>query len=258
MFQAVILGLIQGLTEFLPISSSGHLILIPELVGWEPSGLTFDVALNTGTFLAVVIYFFPRWWGLLTKGVFGGQKQERALLGYLVLATIPAALIGYFLEPLIESTLRQPVIAASMLILFGLLLHWAEKQATLTRNLEDIKWGDALKVGLAQSLALIPGVSRSGITITTGLSLGLKKEEAAEFSFLLLAPISLGAAILHAPDVMQATNALEMALGALVSFAVGIVAIHVLLRLIKRYGFAPYVWYRVALGVVALLWIFIR
>lgn len=217
-----------------------------------PSGLTFDVALNTGTFLAVLIYFFPTWWRLLVKGVLGGEKKEQKILGYLVLATIPAALLGYLLEPVIDGSLRQPLVAALMLVVFALVLYWAEKQAALKREIQDLTWGDALKVGLAQALALIPGVSRSGITMTAGLSLGLKKEEAAEFSFLLLAPISFGAALLQAPDVLKATNTSEMALGALVSFVVGILAIHVLMRFIKQYGFAPYVWYRVVVGILAL------
>lgn len=250
---AIILGIIQGLTEFLPISSSGHLILLPHFLGWQPSGLAFDVALNTGTFVAVLVYFFPVWWRLLTKGLIQRAPQELKLLSVLIVATIPAAILGFFFESIIEQTLRQPVIAALMLILFGLILYFAEKTAALKREIGNLTWKDALIVGLSQALALIPGVSRSGITMTSGLLLGLKKEEAAQFSFLLLAPISFGAALVEAKSVIAAPNTTEMAIGALVSFIVGMAAIHILLKWIKKYGFAPYVWYRVAIGVVFLL-----
>ncbi len=256
--EAIILGIIQGITEFLPISSSGHLILVPYLLGWAPSGLAYDVALNTGTFLAVLAYFFPVWWGILTKGVIGRQPKELRLLSYLIIATIPAALIGYFAESFIETTLRQPLVTASMLIIFGLVLGLVERSATLQRTIGQLSWGEALMIGLSQAIALIPGVSRSGITMTSGLFLGLKKEESAQFSFLLIAPVSLGAALLQARSVIDASNTREMALGAFVSFIVGIIAIHFLLKFIKRYGFMPYVWYRVALGVISLIFIAIQ
>src|SRR5262245_44798460 len=157
----LLLGIIQGITEFLPISSSGHLLLIPYLFGWPPSGLAFDVALNTGTFLAVLIYFFPVWWGLVQKGVIARQPKELKLIGALLIATIPAALLGYFAQPLIENVLRQPVIVALMLIVFGGVLWLAEKKALLTKTVADLSGKEALVIGLAQALALIPGVSRS-------------------------------------------------------------------------------------------------
>lgn len=256
--EAVILGLIQGLTEFLPISSSGHLILIPYLLGWAPSGLAFDVALNTGTFAAVLIYFFPVWWGLLTRGLIGRQKKELNLFWALVIASIPAGLIGYFAKDAIELFVRQPAVAAIMLITFGLLLWWAEKTASLSRSLNAITLLDGLKIGLAQALALIPGVSRSGVTMTAGLRLGLTKEDAAQFSFLLIAPVSFGAALLELDSVIQAPNTTEMALGAFVSFIVGLIAIHFLLKFVKKYGFVPYVWYRLIVGLVFLGLIFYR
>lgn len=250
MLQAVVLGIVQGLTEFLPISSSGHLLLFRELFGWEfgPYELAYDVALNTGTFFAVLIYFFPTWWGLLTRGLLKRQGRELKLLGILIAATIPAALFGYFAQDAIETIFRQPAVAGITLVIFGLLLWVAERLAHLKKDIADISLKDALTIGVAQALALIPGVSRSGVTMTAGLSLGLKKEEAAQFSFLLLAPISFGAALLEADSVLAAPNTTEMAVGALVSFLVGIAAIHLLLSFVKKYGFAPYVWYRVIIG----------
>jgi undecaprenyl-diphosphatase len=251
----IILGIIQGLTEFLPISSSGHLLIIPYLFHWPPSGLTFDVALNTGTFIAVLLYFFPVWWGLLTKGLIQRQAKELRLLGLLLLATIPAAVIGYWGEPIIADTLRKPLIASIMLIGFGVVLYFAERVGTNKRDMNQLSWSEALIIGLTQSLALIPGVSRSGITITSGLLLGLTKEEATEFSFLLLAPISLGAAITQVPAVLQSSliEQHEMLIGTIVSFLVGIAAIHLMLRFIKKYGFAPYIWYRIVVGTIFLL-----
>lgn len=252
MTHAVILAIIQGLTEFLPISSSGHLLTIPALLGWQSSGLAFDVALNTGTFFAVLIYFWRTWMNLIINGLLKRQSAELKLIGLLIVATIPAALIGYIAEPVIDSTLRQPVIAAVMLIVFGLVLGWAEKVAKLKDSVDGLTWGKALLIGFAQSVALIPGVSRSGITMTTGLLAGLKKEAAAEFSFLLLAPISFGAMIVEFNDMVNAPNRTEMLVGAGISFLVGMAAIHLMLSWVKKYGFKPYVWYRVILGVILL------
>ncbi len=252
MVHTIILGIIQGLTEFLPISSSGHLLIVPYLLGWASSGLTFDVALNTGTFLAAFIYFLPIWWRILVQGVLKRQANELKLLGYLIIATIPAALVGYFGEKMITGYLRQPILAALMLIIFGLILWWAERQAQLKHSVTDLTWKQVLMIGLAQTLALIPGVSRSGITMTAGLGLGLTKEEAAQFSFLLLVPISFGAALTQAKAFIEAPDTTGMVVGTFVSFVVGLAAIHLLLKFVKQYGFAPYVWYRVVAGLVFL------
>lgn len=251
----IILGIVQGLTEFLPISSSGHLILLPSLLGWEASGLAVDVALNTGTFAAAFLYFLPVWWRLLTKGILQRQPAELRLLGLLILATVPAALIGYFGEGLIIGVFRQPMVAASMLILFGLLLWVAERSARLDHSLKTLTWKQSLVIGLSQALALIPGVSRSGITMTSSLWMGLTKEDAAQFSFLLLAPVSLGAVLLQGQSILESPNTTEMAIGAFVSFIVGLSAIHLLLKFLKKYGFAPYIWYRIVVGVFFLLYI---
>ncbi len=252
LLHTLILGIVQGITEFMPISSSGHLLLIPYLFGWTQSGLAFDVGLNTGTFLAVLIYFFPVWWGLLVHGVIERKQRELTLIWILLVATIPAAIIGYFAQPVIEETLRNPMLAAIMLIVFGIILWLAEKGATLKKNLDQITWREALIIGLCQALALIPGVSRSGSTMTAGLALGLTKEDAAQFSFLLIAPISLGAVVNQYAAILDAPNTTEIAIGTLVSFVVGLLTIHLLLSLIKKYGFAPYVWYRILAGLAIL------
>jgi undecaprenyl-diphosphatase len=252
LLHAIILGLIQGITEFLPISSSGHLLLVPYLLGWPASGLAFDVALNTGTFLAVIIYFFPVWWRLLVDGLIARKAKELRLLAALLVATIPAALIGFFAQPLIEQSLRKPAITATLLIVFAFVLWWAEKRATLKKDIDAITWRDALIIGLSQALALVPGVSRSGITMTSGLLLGLTKEDTAQFSFLLIAPISFGAAISQYSEVLHAPDLNVIAIGTLISFLVGLVTIHFLLTFIKKYGFAPYIWYRIVIGLLVL------
>lgn len=253
MIPAIILGIIQGITEFLPISSSGHLLVIPHLLGWDESGLAFDVALNTGTFLAVLVYFWRTYWDLLYKGIVKRDPEQLSLMGLLVLATVPAAIIGLISKNVIESSLRQPTIAAVMLILFAGVLWYAEKIGRQTKDIGHIGWKTALGVGVFQALALVPGVSRSGITMTAGLFAGMTREAAARFSFLLIAPISLAAAVLEAKSVLAATNKAEIAIGTLVSFIVGLLAMHVLMRLVKKYGFKPYVWYRVIVGLVFLV-----
>lgn len=254
---ALLLGIVQGLTEFLPISSSGHLFLIPHLLGWSEQGLAFDVALNTGTFLAALIYFFPVWWKLLTKGLLQRQAKELKLLGYLILATIPAALVGLLAQHTIENTFRQPYIVATMLIVFGLILGWAERRARLNQTAEKLTWPQVLGIGVAQALALIPGVSRSGITMTAGLLNGLTKKEAAEFSFLLLAPISFGAALTQFHQIAGSPLA-PVLVGMITSFVVGLAAIHGLLTFVKKAGFAPYVWYRVVAGTIFLILLTVR
>lgn len=256
--QTIWLGIVQGVTEFLPISSSGHLLILPYLFGWGESGLAFDVALNTGTFLAVLVYFAPTYWNLVVGGLIRRQKAELGLIWLLIIATIPAAVFGYWGEDLITGTLRQPLVAAIMMILFGLILGYAEKKATNTKDMGHIGWKTALGVGIAQALALVPGVSRSGITMTAGLMAGMKKSEAARFSFLLVAPVSFGAAIVEAPNVIAASNTAEMAIGTLVSFIVGIISIHFLLKWITKYGFKPYVLYRVIIGLIFLASIVFR
>ncbi|MGH9791124.1 MAG: undecaprenyl-diphosphate phosphatase, partial [Candidatus Acidiferrales bacterium] len=201
-FQAVILALVQALTEFLPISSTAHLYLFPWLFGWGDPGLTFTMVVHAGTLLGVVLYFFRTWVALGLNGLGlrypataspDEQRRARRMFWFIAAATVPAALAGALLERYIETTFRTPFLMGAMLIGIGLLMWYAESRSALTRGMDSISFGDAMTIGIAQALALVPGVSRSGITITAGLFLGLTREAAARFTFLLSTPIIAGA-----------------------------------------------------------------
>jgi undecaprenyl-diphosphatase len=253
--------MIQGLTEFLPISSSGHLILVPWLLGWEQHSLAFDAAIHLGTVVALITYFWRDWLELL-QAVGAGLRHSAArsdprwrFAWLLALGSIPAGLIGLWLEPTIERILRQPPLVAALLIVFGLLLFVADRFSSQRRHLEQIGAADALIVGLAQTLALAPGVSRSGITITAGLLVGLDRAAAARFSFLLSTPITLAAALfsvrkLFGPD---GSGQLGIVLVGMASAALfGFLAIGFLLRYLQKNSLASFVWYRLAVGLVVL------
>jgi undecaprenyl-diphosphatase len=222
--QAVILGLVQGLGEFLPISSSAHLVLVPWLFNWEDPGLTFDIALHIGTLVAVAIYFWRDWLQLITKGVTDARSREGRLFWYLVLATIPGAMIGLFL------------------IMLGIVLYWVDRKSAKKIEAENISLKTSFLIGLSQALAIIPGVSRSGITMTTGLFLGLTREGAARFSFLLSAPIIFGAAIVKLPHIIAnpAVITTNFIVGMVVSFVSGIASIGLLLRYLQTKTFLPF------------------
>ena len=254
-FQAIALAVLQGLTEFLPISSSAHLILLPVIVGWQDQGLAFDVAVHVGTLTAVVLYYrkdlvkiISAWFdSILGKGL----NDEARLAWYVGLGTIPVGLAGISLSDAMQETLRSPLIIAAATIVFALLLWWAEKRAKEQRDTVTLL--DAVIVGLFQALALIPGTSRSGITITAGLLMGLKREYAAKFSFLLSIPVialagSLKALELCQSDVVVSWNC--MLIGAGVSAIVAYLSIAWFLWLLEKIGMMPFVWYRLILGVV--------
>lgn len=254
-FQAIALAVLQGLTEFLPISSSAHLILLPVIAGWEDQGLAFDVAVHVGTLTAVVLYYrqdlakiISAWVGSLTGK---GFNDEAKLAWYVGLGTIPVGLVGISLSESMELALRNPLIIAAATIVFALLLWWAEKRAKEQRD--TITLLDAFMVGLFQALALIPGTSRSGITITAGLLFGLKREYAARFSFLLSIPVIALAGSLKALELYQSEIAVSwdlMLIGAAVSAVVAYLSISWFLRLLNRVGMMPFVWYRLVLGIV--------
>ncbi len=255
---AVILGLLQGLTEFLPISSSAHLILLPRLMGWSDQGLLYDVAAHFGSLLAVVIYFrgdlraiIIGWTGSL-KGERGGEAR---LAWSLIIATIPICLAGLLFSVFIDSV-REPQVIAGATVVFGLLLWWADRAGRRHRSMDEFNLRDALIIGLFQILAMIPGTSRSGITITAGLMLGLTREAASRFSFLLAIPVILIATGYEALSVTftgSQVNWLAVAIVILVSFMSAYVAIHYFLKLIERTGMLPYVLYRLILGGIVLL-----
>ena len=258
--QALILGAVQGVTEFLPISSSAHLILVPWIAGWPDQGLTFDVVLHAGTLIAILTFFW-RDWVSMAVGAFRRESEEDGtrskLLALVVAATIPGALAGFFAQKTIETTLRSPFILSITLIGVALLLWIAERTARLDKDLERLSAADALSVGFAQALALVPGVSRSGITISTGLFRGLTRQAAARFSFLLSAPITGGAALKKLLDLRHTgvadADRLPMLFGFLASLLMGYLTIKFLMRYLQRNTLRAFIVYRIALGIVILI-----
>ncbi|HVP80243.1 MAG TPA: undecaprenyl-diphosphate phosphatase [Thermodesulfobacteriota bacterium] len=258
--QAVILGLAQGLGEFLPISSSAHLVLIPWLFRWTDPGLTFDVALHVGTLVAVVLYFWKDWWELIIKGFTDARSLKGRLFWYLVVATVPGAIGGFLLEKKAETVFRSPILIAMMLIFMGILLYWADRRSTKKMEMSKITFTTSLLIGISQVLAIIPGVSRSGITMTTGLLTGLTREGAARFSFLLSTPIILGAAMVKLPGVVSNPSVItaDFIIGMLVSCITGIASIGFLLRYVQTKDFLPFAWYRFILGALVIIVTLVR
>lgn len=254
------MGLVQGLGEFLPISSSAHLVLVPWLFDWHDPGLTFDVALHLGTLFAVIIYFWKDWWRLIIGGFTNVKSTDGRLFWYLVAACIPGALIGFLLESHAETIFRTPLLIAVMLIVMGVILYWADQKSRKTTEIEDISFSTAMWIGVSQALAIIPGVSRSGITITIGLLTGLTRESAARFSFLLSTPIILGAALVKMPDVLANPSLINLnfVVGMLVSAIVGLASIYILLRYVQSKSYLPFVWYRFVLGAIVIGVVFLR
>lgn len=257
--QAFILGVVQGLGEFLPISSSAHLILIPWLFKIPDPGLTFDVALHIGTLLAVVAFFWKDWLTLIRHGLSRGAKSpEGRMFWFLVLASFPGAIIGALLEQQAETTFRNPLIIGVMLFVMGLLLYLADHYGAKHQQSESLSLGQSLIIGISQALAIIPGVSRSGITIASGLFLGLTREDAARFSFLLSTPIIAGAGILKLRHLTSAAITTPFLVGVITSALVGFLVIGGLLRWLRRKSFLPFVWYRVFLAASVITVFFLR
>ncbi len=256
LMQAVILALVQGLTEFLPISSSAHLVLLPWLLGWNEHDLLFDVVTNTGTLLAAVVFFRREL--ILSLGLAPrvdgaeGRLGSPRLAAKLLLATFPAALCGLLFYDLLAGVARSPAVIATTSIVFGLLLWWADRCGRRQRQMDDIGWLEALWIGLAQALALVPGTSRSGVTITLGLGLGLKRSEAARFSFLLAIPVGLLALAKQLLDLFLAPKVEVEMLPLVVGFGVSAISAYLaiggLLRWLERQTMGPFVVYRVLLG----------
>lgn len=257
------LALVQGLTEFLPVSSSAHLILVPNLLGWEDQGLAFDVAVHLGTLLAVVAYFrrdiitlFLAWVTSMTQRV---MTPEAKLAWGVILGTIPAGLVGLAFKDVIEVHLRSPLVIAVTTILFGLLLWLADYRSKLNRDEYSLGWQDYLVIGGAQAIALIPGTSRSGITITAALLLGLTREAAARFSFLLSIPIIVVSGLGVTKDLAESSAPVEwttLVIGSGIAAASAFFCIHFFLAFINRMGMTPFVIYRLLLGAL-LLWMFL-
>jgi undecaprenyl-diphosphatase len=262
--QAAVLGIVQGLSEFLPISSSAHLSLVPWLFGWEDPGLAFDVALHFGTLLAVLWYFRVEWVQLVKAagGIIATRQldtPEKRRVIYLIIATIPGAIGGLLLQSKAESAFRNPQLTAIALIVMGILLWIVDKSADQRRVLGEMRWIDSLLIGLSQVVALIPGVSRSGSTITTGRGLRFDRESAAEFSFLMSMPIIAAAVVLEGPKALhQGGFSNELMAGVAASAISGWLAISILMRYVTRHSYGIFALYRVLLGIGVLAVIYAR
>ena len=248
---ALVLGIVQGLGEFLPISSSAHLVLIPWLFGWEDPGLTFDVALHMGTLFAVVLYFWKDWVRLFTAALRRQASDDKRIFWYLVIATIPGALFGLALEKKAETIFRAPLLIGIMMIVMGIILYLADKRRQ-SRKMNTMTLADAIWIGLSQALAIIPGVSRSGSTMTTARFLNLTREDAARFSFLMSTPIILGAGVMKLRHLTMASIDLPFSVGVISAFVVGILSISFLLRYLKTSNFGLFVGYRFIIGVIVI------
>ena len=265
-FQALLLGILQGLTEFLPISSSAHLILLPWFFQWNNpllDSLPFDVALHAGTLLAILWYFWRDWLGMIGGffRILTSRKvqhfQERLIL-YIILATIPAGVAGFLLQRTIESTFRNPALIVLPLVLVSFLMVYAERKSRLFQPLEGITFRDSMVIGIAQAVALLPGVSRSGITITAGLLQGYRREAATRFSFLLSTPAIAGATLLQLRHLLSAgpDEWFLIAVGFLSSAVVGYLAIAFLMRYLRAHTLGLFAGYRLLLAATVIFWIF--
>jgi undecaprenyl-diphosphatase len=263
LLQVVVLALIQGITEFLPVSSTAHLALAPWLLGWTDPGLTFDIALHVGTLLAVLAYFFRAWLQIIAHGFgvrFGDDemlRQNPRLLWLLVIGTVPAGVIGFLFEKQAESTLRSPFVIGAMMIIIGGVMWASERVGTRQKNLGAVTFVDSLVIGTGQALAVVPGVSRSGITITAGLFRNLDRVAAARFSFLLATPVIAGAAAKKFFDMMKhggipAEMHMPFALGITVSALSGFVVIAFFLRYLQRRSLYFFIYYRIVFGIIVI------
>ena len=257
LLQVLVLALLQGLTEFLPISSSAHLILVPVLTGWQDQGLAFDIAVHVGTLLAVIVYFrndllmMGRDWmrSLITRR----QTVNSRLAWAVVIGTIPVGIAGLFGKPLIEAYLRSPLVIAATTVLFGLLLGFAYVRGKQIRDEHSLSWVDVFIIGVAQALALIPGTSRSGITMTAGLLRGLNGPASARFSFLLSVPVIALAGGLQAWDLLKTDVIVDwsaLMVGVLMSALSAYLCIYYFLQWLTRIGMLPFVVYRLLLGLI--------
>ena len=246
--EATLYGAVQGITEFLPVSSSAHLALLPRLMGWRDPGLAFDAALHLGTLAAVTAYFLRDWVKLLGAAARRPRGNEARLLLLLAVSTVPAAAAGLAFERQVEGAFRDPERIAAALILFGALLGLADRFGRRTTAFEEIGAAAAVAIGLSQALALVPGVSRSGVTVTAGLALGLSYDAALRFSFLMSTPVILGAGLLKLRHLGGADMTGGFLWALAVSALTGLGAVHLLMSQLRRTGMRPYVIYRLAVG----------
>jgi undecaprenyl-diphosphatase len=249
-FHAIILGIIQGLTEALPISSSAHLFIVPWFFKWQYQGVSFDVALHLGTALAFFAYFFKDWLEIISSAFKRVHKNN--ILWRIIIATLPAVLAGLIFEKKADDSLRSPLLMLTALILFAVILWLADHFGKKRKGMDKIDLKTAISIGLAQILALVPGVSRSGITITAGLFQGLTREAAARFSFLLATPIVIAAGALKLTKLQSCDLTASFWLGILFSAVSGFAGIHFLLKFVKKSSLNIFVYYRIVLAIVIL------
>ncbi|NLG48972.1 MAG: undecaprenyl-diphosphatase UppP [Chloroflexi bacterium] len=265
--RAILLGLLQGLTEFLPVSSSGHLTLIPWLLHWEDPGLTFDVLVHLGTLIAIVFYFWADIWALLrawwnSLRTREAKTTEARLAWLIILSAIPAALLGFFLEDFFEQLFAAPLAVSILLLVTGCLLWVSERLGQRVLPLSKMGWRDALTIGVAQGFAIAPGISRSGATISAGLLRGLERDAAARFSFLMVIPVIAGAAAFQLLDAVSA--GLELADGAallagfVTAMVSGYVAIRFLLGYVRQHSLRPFAYYVWAVGLLGVILSIVR
>ena len=262
-YQVIVLAIIQGITEFLPISSTAHLALAPWLLGWSDPGLTFDIALHLGTLIAVLGYFFRTWVQLVAHGFgidYGNDpllQRNRALLWLLAIGTIPVGVCGYLFGKQAETTWRSPFVIGTMLILVGVLMWVSERVGTRAKDMGQVTLADSLVIGAAQALAIVPGTSRSGITITAGLFRNLDRVTAARFSFLLATPAVAGAAAKAVHDLINhgglpADMRAPFVLGIVLSGITGLVVIAFILRFLQRHSLYFFIYYRIVFGIIVI------
>lgn len=258
--QAIILGIVQGLGEFLPISSSAHLLLVPWLLGWPESGLAFDLALHLGTLVAVTIYFWRDLLDLAYEGLTRGTKTPTGRLAWgIVAGTIPGAIFGYLMEDVVESVFRSNVLSiAGLLAIVGAVLYFVDRIGSKSRSIDEIGVKDVFLIGVAQAFAVIPGVSRSGATITAALLLGLERESAARVSFLLGWPIILGGSIMVLKDLEPSMFTPAFIAGVATAAISGYAVIAFLLDYLRKGTFLIFAWYRAALAVLVVAVHFLR
>ena len=269
LFQAAILGIVQGLSEFLPISSSGHLVVLPQIFGWPGlvGSLDFDVAAHLGTAAALIFFFWRDWVRLIFsfiaqiprgwRGISG--DLEAKLLALIVVGSIPAGVVGVLFDRMIEKSLRSVLLVGVTTVVFGLLLWWVDQKAARAKKITSVGWLDSIIVGTAQAVALVPGVSRSGITITAARLQKLERGAAVRFSFLLSTPAVLGAGLLTAKDLVGSSTDVSIFLvGFIFATISGYLAIKFLLAFVQKNNFNIFVFYRIAFGIFLVLWTFLR
>ena len=258
----ILLGIVEGLTEFIPVSSTGHLVLAGALMGVEQDHGTFDIVIQLGAILAVVVLYWRRFWNV-GKGLLGLEQGAVAFTRNILLAFLPSAVIGLFVYKFVKAMLGSPIIVAVALIVGGvaiLVIERLVKQPT-TPSVEAMSWKTALGIGMLQCLSMIPGVSRSGATIMGALSLGVERKTAAEFSFFLAVPTMIAASgydLYKSSAALGADDWQAIGLGFVISFIVALVVIRWFIGIVQRHGFAPFAWYRIAAGGIALVWLLAR